>query len=497
MKFNRPPQRRWPAVDKVRDLLYDPRCWAVGVFLIGLVTLDLPLHDDHSWRQGWGMMIARNFYTVDFNIFYPLSDICGERSPDYFATELPLMQALMAAGYHVFGEQWWIGRLINWSVSCLGLWYFSRLVGELVSPRAGLYAMIALIGSIVLTFSRKVMPDTFSLFLVVIGTYYLYRYLWRGRRWQLVLGGVLVALGVLCKIPSVVVVTLLAVPYLRGELPIERKVLTAAALGLAAALMVGWYFYWMPHLQEMTTCFPLIYPVSLREGFDIVVNELSTQALMRVQWNAFYSEAPYYLSVLGFFLTVLRLQWRLVLAGLIYSLIFLLFVFKTGAIFPSHSYYVIPYVPLMALFIGALLDRSTWLPRRVSLVASIALCVVPLSVTLMDVRLVNDLKEVRLAPVLDSLGVAQDAKVMINGRWGEPTTMYYSGRRGWVLDNNHLTNYQWMPDYRSKGLQYIIQDQRKLSDTLGYRQLYRDDTWVIYDVGSVGDPLPTSTTPGG
>ena len=482
-------------VAATRDLLYDPRCWAIGVFLVGLVTLDLPLHDDHSWRQGWGMMIARNFYAVDFNIFYPLSNLCGEHSPDYFATELPLMQALMAAGYRVVGEQWWVGRLVNWSVSCLGLWYFSRLVSDLLTPRAGLYAMIALIGSIVLTFSRKLMPDTFSLFLVIIGTYYLYHYLTAGRTYQLIIGGILVALGVLCKIPSVVVVTLLAVPYLKGALPPTRKVLTTAALGIAASLMAAWYFYWMPHLQEISTCFPLIYPVSFREGFDIVVNDLPAQTFMRFQWNAFYSKAPFTLFVLGLLLTGYRRQWRLLLAALAYSVLFMLFVFKTGTIFPTHSYYVIPYVPLMALFIGALLDQSSWLPRRVSLMAGLALCVVPLSVTLADVGLVHHIEEVRLAPVLDSLGVAQDAKVMINGRWGEPTTMYYSGRRGWVTDNNHLTRYDWMADYRSKGLRYIIQDQRKLPDTLGYRQLYRDKVWVIYDVGKVGDPLPELTSP--
>lgn len=488
----RPLLPRPPRPRPLHDYFFDARCWAALIFLAGLVSLDLPLHDDHSWRQGWGMMIARNFYRYGWNPLYPLSDICGEASPDYFATEFPLQQALAALVYRITGEQYWVGRLIVWATSCLGLWYFARLVGRLVgSERAGLYAMLVLTGSIAMTFARKLMPDSFSLFLTIIGTYYLLVYLEeRHRLRDLLLGGGLVALGVLCKIPSVVIVTLLAVPYLRGRVPLRAKAVATAALGLAGALVAGWYFAWMPHLQEITACNPLIFPVSLSEGYTIVVEEMGDNTLFRFKWNAFYGGAPFLAAVLGWAYALGRGDWRLILASLAYSGLFFLFMLKTGHVFPTHSYYVIPYIPLMSLFAGLLLDQGRWLARRTSLWAAIALATTGVAVTLADTALQGKLEEVRLGPVLDSLGAPPDALVMFNGRWGEPTTMYYTGRRGWVRDNNHLRRYDWMPDYRSRGLGYIIQDRRRMPDTLEYPILYADDVWFIYDPGEVGDPLP-------
>ncbi len=73
--------------------------------------------------------------------------------------------------------------------------------------------MLPLKCSIVLTYSRKILPDTFSLFLTTMETYYLFCYLsdlvgW-GKRCFGTLGG---AGGLLAKVPSVVVATLPVIP---------------------------------------------------------------------------------------------------------------------------------------------------------------------------------------------------------------------------------------------------------------------------------------------
>ena len=158
-------------------------------------------------------MIARNFYELGMNLFYAQTDICGTSSPDYFEKEFELIQAITAMYYHAFCEPFSLGRLANCTVSCLGFWYFDRLGGRILSEGAGLYAMLPLKCSIVLTYSRKILPDTFSLFLTTMETYYLFCYLsdlvgW-GKRCFGTLGG---AGGLLAKVPSVVVATLPVIP---------------------------------------------------------------------------------------------------------------------------------------------------------------------------------------------------------------------------------------------------------------------------------------------
>lgn len=469
-------------------VLFDPRLWAGLLFVAGLFYLDLPYLGDHAPRQTGTATIARNFYELSFNPFYPTSNICGEIVPDYFATEFPLMQTISVFFYYVFGEQYWIGRLINWTVSCVGLVYFALLAGLLSegrqtvrqAERIGLFAMLLLIGSITTTFMRKMMPDTFSLFLAVAGTYYLYVYLRDGQRNKLLVGGLLVGLGVLSKIPALVVVTLLAVPFVDGAIGIRRKGWVTAVLGIAGLLTAGWYFVWMPHLQGITTCPPLIYPVSLREGFDVFMFEMHEKSIRRFRDIAFCGSYPFWLFLTSLVITLFRREWKLLAGTLAYIVLFLLFVFKTGKVFPTHNYYVIPFIPLMAFYCGKFLEEqltSKWIGLGVAL----ALTVMPLRYAYDDLQLGKKAPELRLEKILDQTGSDRDDKVMINGGWMDPAPMFFAHRRGFFAEGATLDQHNWMPDYRRMGVRRVVVDKRIYDKPLPYKLLYEDEVYQIYD----------------
>ncbi len=470
------------------EIFLDIRLYVACLFVAGLFTLDAPFHGDHWHRQAIVAEIARNFYELGINPFYPQSNICGALSPNYFASEFPLLQTLQALGYYLFGEEFWWGRLVNWAVSCLGLVFFAKLTDAIAGPRAGLYASLALIGSIFITYGRKYMPDTFSLSLVIIGTYYLWRYLETGNWRRLAGGGLLVALGILSKIPSVTVVTFLGVAYLDGMIPFRRKVMVSGVLALCAALMGSWYFYWMPHLQSITNCEPLIYPVSFSEGWDQIVHQYPYKTFDRLRVNAWRSWLPFYGFLLGVVVAVLRGKWRIVAAGAAYALLSFLFILKTGHVFPTHVYYVIPILPLMAFFIGFLMN-SRWIPPAGSLVVMLLLTIPAIQFTIDDLRLYPDLPEIELEKKLDELGVGREDLIMVMGKTLRPTLMYYTHRRGWSVNPDIVDHPKWFPDYRRDGLTTLILDRRMRDDTMPFHLLYSDENFYIYDIMPV-EPAP-------
>jgi len=466
---------------RLEKILLDPRFWAGLLFLSGLYWIDLPYYDHHSARQTGTATIARNFFKFGINPMYPMSDICGAHSPDYFATEFPFLQTLTAPFYYLFGEQYWIGRLINWSVSCVGLVCFARITDRILGQPAGLYAMLAVIGSVTLMFMRKMMPDTFSLFLVMIGTYLLYCYLEEGRKRQLLLGGVIVTLGVLSKIPSLMLLTLLSTPFLLKTIPLRRKAWVFGTMTVAGAITAFWYFYWMGHIQEINHCPPLIFPVSLAEGFHTFFYELWWNSYSRFTLVAFYGVWPFIFFLLGVLYSIWRGQWRLLLGALVYTVLLFLFAFKTGHVFSTHNYYVIPYVPLMALF-AAQLFHKRWLSWKIALLLIIAGIYIPVLRSFQEIYLNYDPLEVELYQLLDEAGSDPDDHIMINGRQIDPTLMYYSRRKGWAVTNSTLEKYHWMPDYRKLGLKHLVVDKRRFDKPLRYRVAAENRLFRVYDV---------------
>jgi len=145
-------------------------------FLIRLIGItNPPLEIGHNWRQCLTNMVARNFLEVDANIFFPRIDIAGEKT-GIMGAEFPLLNYLIYLASLVFGYEHWHGRWINLIVSTAGIYHFFLLVKELFDKRIAGYASLILTVSVWFDFSRKIMPDTFSVALVLIAFYHGYRF---------------------------------------------------------------------------------------------------------------------------------------------------------------------------------------------------------------------------------------------------------------------------------------------------------------------------------
>ncbi|MFN0176016.1 MAG: glycosyltransferase family 39 protein [Saprospiraceae bacterium] len=448
-------------------------------FLIGLENILLPPFDNHGWRQTLTLSIAENF--LDYpNIFYPRMDI-GNETEGIIACEFPILNYLITICFKIFGVNFWSGRLVNWTVTCIGLWFFYDLVKKTLNPRAALFALLAIMGSIVMEYARKSMPDTFALSLSVAGAWFLWNYLENQSRKYLLIGFFLTTLGILSKIPFLVMLTFLVIPFLDKQIDLKAKRIVTVTLGLTMACVGWWYFYWMPFLIQQYGN-QLIWPVSFEEGWRIVIEQHASESWHSLVHSPFQYKIPFLISIMGMGLVLTGENSKLKWFTLLYVLLYFAFALKTGIVFPTHEYYIIPLVPLLALFFGHFFDRLQW--KQVYSVSLVILLLAP-SYIYNKKRSFSPVPNraylMTLSDIMDKYTKPTD-KIMVNDGSYSPTLMYWAKRKGWTVNQDVPAKSTWMPAFQKQGLKYILMDRHSSDEALPYKLLYEDEHFRLYEL---------------
>ena len=327
-------------------ILKDIRFWIFLFFLIRMIgIINPPLEVSHNWRQSYTNMLARNFYEVDPNILYPRIDMT-EGESGITGAEFPLFNYIIYIFFKIFGLNHWMAGCINLVVSSLGIYFFFLIVRRIKGERLAFFSAMILLSSLWFVFSRKIMPDTFSVSLVMAGLWFMLRFLDYHKTRDWIFFTLLIILGTLVKIPASALLGVLIIPVLMKQYShsIKIRIIISGLLSLGAIYL--WYFYWVPHLIE-TYGFPLYFPRTFKEGF-IEIFQYWPDTSEKFYFAALQSFAGTLAFIFGL-IAAIRNKDKLMLAILL-SVFALFFVFmvKAGLIFSTHDYYMIPFVPIMA-----------------------------------------------------------------------------------------------------------------------------------------------------
>jgi Dolichyl-phosphate-mannose-protein mannosyltransferase len=456
--------------------LKDIRVWILLLTLFHFENITEPPLDTHAWRQVLTMMVTRNFLEVDWNIFYPRIDITGELT-GITGCEFPLFNYLMFIFDLIFGYQDWYGRLINTLVSCASLWYFYQIIKRVATEPVAFFSTLFLGTSIFFKYSRKTMPDTFSLALVIMGVYFAVRFLENSQNRHLLLSFLLITFGCLSKMPASCFLCFLIPLFLDKNIALKSKTKLAATISVGVGIMSIWYFAWVPYLVA-TYKYPFYWPYSLAEGWNELVR-LSEAAWVRFNLDAFGTRTSFLVCMLGLGGIILQKQRRLSLIFAAYSLIFFFFILKTGVTFPGHEYYIIPYLPVMCTAAGYFI--GSW---QVNPYIKIAFAFLFLNMNLNQQRFDIETPEEKLyfttlTGIVDKY-VGKNEKIMTNGGGYNPYLMYWAHRKGWVHENSVLFQTTWMPDFKRDGLRYIVINRHDLDQPLPYPLIFEDANFRIY-----------------
>ena len=437
---------------RITHFIGDIRFWLIFYFLIRLYGITQPpLEIAHNWRQSTVTMAARNFYEVDQNIFYPRVDTAGEKS-GITGMEFPLFNYLIYLMSFVFGYEHWFGRLINLVVSSLGVFYFYRLLLVFFNKETAFGSSLILLSSLWFIYSRKIMPDTFSASLVIAGLYFGFSYLVKNRKiLHLLFYFILITLGILSKIPSGVLLVVI-VPFVwNSSIKLQQKIFFFGTTVLMLIPVYYWYFYWVHHLVVEFGYWHYYMGRSIQEGIGHILNDFPDVI------NKFYEDAikfvGFVIMMAGLVIAIAKRNIKILTIFGLTFFAFLLFAFKAGYNFKNHSYYIVPFVPVMSLVAGYAL--STFKYKKTALVILAVICVENVANQMHDFRIPEDSKVLlSLEADLDKVSDRNDLIVVNSGEI--PTPMYFAHRKGWLMSNEQLMNDSLVNDIHNKGCSYLL-----------------------------------------
>ena len=459
----------------------DIRFWIIVFFMMRMYGITLPPAEvGHAWRQVTVNMVARNFYETDPNIFFPRVDFAGEKT-GITGMEFPLLNYLIYLVSLLAGFDHWYGRLINLAVTSAGLYFFFLLLRKFLGEKIAFYSTLVLLSSIWFNYARKIMPDTFSMALVFMGMYMAVRYLEQGKWFRLLTFGILVTLGVLSKLPSLCILPVLAFPLLDQSYPAKRRWGIMAA-GLAGAVAVSvWYFYWVPYLVREFGFWHFYMGNSFSQGWHEILDHLP-DAAKNFYFSSLYSYAGFAAFLAGILLAFMKKEKRISRTFLLLTLVFIVFIIKAGFNFPHHNYYIIPYVPVMAMVTGYLVSQINIRWVRTGLI-----------VILMTEGIINQQHDFRIKPenryLLELEAKADQVShridlIVINGGIS-PVDIYFTHRRGWTCQNDDLFIGKALQDAISRGCRYFFLNRNRIGGDvpeLPYRVVLDDKDIRVYDL---------------
>ncbi|AEA44762.1 ArnT family glycosyltransferase [Fluviicola taffensis] len=462
----------------------DIRFWIVLFFLIRMVGItNPPLEVAHNWRQTTGTMVTRNFYEDSANILYPKIDFAGEKT-GITGMEFPLLNYLDYIVSEVFGYQHWYGRLINLIISSLGIWFFFRLLKRYFTQETAFNASIILLASIWFAYSRKIMPDTFACSLVIMGFYYASRYFEETQRkwWHLTLYAALTLLGVLAKLPTGYLLILYALFIFNRQISIHLKIVFFIVSGVILAPIAWWYFSWVPYLVEKYQFWHFFMGKPISIGAKELIENLADGL------KHFYDAALKFVGF-GLFLVGLLFAFKkknkliLRILGLGFAA-FLIIALKAGFTFTHHSYYIIPFVPIMALVAG--FGIAGFKSKTLQIVFLSAIMLEGTLNQLHDFRLKEHERAfVKLESDLDRFSKRSD--LIVVNTIDNPTPIYFAHRKGWVASNEQLLDETYRKSIQQKGCKYVVILKRYLGGDL-YLELpvvVNNADWVVYSLDKV------------
>lgn len=449
------------------------------LFVLRLIHItQAPLEVAHNWRQTTVTMVARNFLEVDNNIFYPRLDIAGEKT-GITGMEFPLLNYLIYLLSLLFGYAHWYGRLIVLIISSIASFLFYKTVKKNFDEGVAFKATFILLVSLWFSYSRKIMPDVFSLSFIVMSLYYATVYFENKRMLDILLFLFFACIGTLSKLTSGYLLVLLVLFLFKDGVSVKTKIIFSALFILSIIPALWWYFQWVPYVTEAND-FKHFFM-----GMDIGEGALEIKDHLALTLKRFYDTAMKYsgfaVFVVGFAFMLIKRQKLLLFIFFLPLGAFLVVIFKAGYGFSRHTYYILPFVPVMAIVAAYGLNQLKN-SRLVVLVLTVV-ATENIIAQLPDFR-VNDTHVglLHLESDLDKIAQPQDL-ILINST-NYPTPMYFAHHKGWIESNEKIQDEKYISELKSKGLKHIVVLKKAFGSEvkLTYKTVLENEDYCIYSL---------------
>ena len=465
----------------MRDLLktYEGKVIVLIVLLFAVRLFhitDPPIEVSHNWRQTTSLMVARNFYQLDNNIFYPTLDETGDQR-GVVGMEFPVLSYSIYLTSTIFGYDHWYGRLITLIVVSFGLWYFYQLLALYFEKKQALYATIALAFSALFHLARKVLPDPVSLSLIVIGLYYGVQFL-RTSKWKyLPLYFLFATLGALVKIPFGLYLAVLAFPFFEKGIGAKTRIAFAIASILCLTAVFWWYFVWNVHLSET---YGLWYNSgrSLKDGFR-ELGENFGDVLYKFYFSSFHGYLFFVMTVAGLIYVIKSKEKKILWLLAITAPLFFVYMSKSGFLFAHHGYYALVIVPVMCVLVGyfAVKIPSKW--ATILLVVCIGESIANQYHDFFIRK--SEYFKIHLEEISAQITQPNDLVALATNL--NPSEFYFLNRKGWMVDANDV-NEEFLSVLQKRGCKFLFLRRDKYNEALPFPRVFEDHEYVVFGLNT-------------
>lgn len=435
-----------------------------------------PLEISHNWRQSLTTMVARNF-EKNPSIMHPSVDMDGGKE---VALEFPFFSYLVFLFNKLFGFTHWHGRLINLIFTSVGMYFFYRIIKQVLSEPVAFYATIILCVSILFSFGRKTMPDTFSASLTLSGIFFALQYVKSENPFRkyifLGLTTSLLALGLLCKIPSLSLFGFLLFPFFDKDISTKTKAGLALAGIVSLNIALWWYDSWNPLLLK-NGANQIIFPLSFEDGIKAFTQHIPGM-LEKFYFSALSSYVGFVVFLSGCVWAFVKKETKLLAVFTLSLLLFTAFIIKASDFFYFHNYYIIPFVPFMAMMAGLAISSI----KKPLLKNSLVLLIVIEAI-------LNQQHDFRIPPQMEykaglekiiDLYIKPDEKIIIN-TGPNIQQLYFANRKGWLLEQPQSIKKNYLDSISNKQYSLVVLDREVNTtyQTAEFATIFSDENYLL------------------
>jgi len=312
---------------------------------------------------------------------------------------------------------------------------------------------------------------------MMIGIYFGLLFLYDGKKSFLTLSFLFMLLGAMSKIPALYLMPIYLLPLLDKSVLCQRKIALMLASIPIALPVWWWYFHWN---YELTQASGIWYNTgkSLGEGIHDIFTHLPATA-KRFYFDGLCAYTGFAAFVAGIILSLFKKDKKVLWVFAVLTASFILYIFKAGFFFHHHTYYILPYVPVMALMAGSAIDaiKENWARTTVIVLISAE----AIANQQNDLRLrKKEVYKMELENIADKT-IPKNALVIING--GEnPQEIYLTHRKGWTVNSDQLQDRNLIQNCAKKGAKYIIQNTKALDNQLPYEVVDEESGYRVYKI---------------
>lgn len=329
----------------------------IGVSLmVHLPFMDMPPRGTHTWRQCNTLSVARNFYEEDMNILRPRIDR-REDTDGVTGMQFPSYEFTVASVYHVFGEEDWVARIIQFIFFGFGIWGMYRLVLVLSENRllAGITAWLYTWSPEMFYHGINALPDVLALSASIWGLYLFLSHLKTGGNLQLLGSLLLLILAGATKLQYLAVGGAMGMALLiRWSRNFSRgQLFKMIGFGITTiGMSLGWYAY-ARELQKENHLPDFGIAVQSFPSFSEVMEILRINLQMDIP-ESLLGFGTFAAFIFGAIFVFREKKWRTAGGTALLGWLLVLITYHILELkqMESHQYYMMPHIPIMIMLAG-------------------------------------------------------------------------------------------------------------------------------------------------